>query len=66
MLGHVRLSPRILEPGDLDPNWALGPWPHPPRSAHKKKKNTAVDFERRVDHDACALPALACARQALK
>ena len=38
------LSPRILQPGDLDPNWR---WDKRlPALGH-----TAVDFERRVDHD---------------
>ena len=42
---HVTaLNPRILQPGDIDPNWR---WDrHLPALGH-----TAVDFERRVDHD---------------
>ena len=38
------LSPRILQPSDSNQNWS---WDRPiPALGH-----TAVDFERRVDHD---------------
>ncbi|WP_043539158.1 M24 family metallopeptidase [Salinarimonas rosea] len=53
------LSPRILRPADLDPNWR---WDrHIPALGH-----TAVDFERRVDHDRLRRYRLSRARQALK
>ena len=38
------LSPRILRPEDMDPRWRWDK--HIPALGH-----TAVDFERRVDHD---------------
>jgi Xaa-Pro aminopeptidase len=56
---NTALNPRILQPGDLDPNWR---WDrHIPALGH-----TAVDFERRVDHDRLRRYRLSRARQALK
>jgi Xaa-Pro aminopeptidase len=53
------LSPRILQPGDMDPHWRwegrLPAWGH-----------TAVDFERRVDHDRLRRYRLSRAKEALK
>ncbi len=53
------LNPRILQPGDMDPNWLwegrLPAWGH-----------TAVDFERRVDHDRLRRYRLSRAKDALK
>ena len=53
------LNPRILQPSDLDPNWRwegrLPAWGH-----------TAVDFERRVDHDRLRRYRLSRAKDALK
>ncbi len=53
------LNPRILHPGDMDPNWhwegRLPAWGH-----------TSVDFERRVDHDRLRRYRLSRARDALK
>ncbi|KZM48760.1 Xaa-Pro peptidase family protein [Labrenzia sp. OB1] len=53
------LTPRILQPGDMDPNWRwegrLPAWGH-----------TAVDFERRVDHDRLRRYRLSRAKDALK
>lgn len=53
------LNPRILQPGDMDPNWRwegrLPAWGH-----------TAVDFERRVDHDRLRRYRLSRAKDALK
>jgi len=53
------LSPRILQPGDVDPNWR---WEkHIPSMGH-----TSVDFERRVDHDRLRRYRLSRSKQALK
>jgi len=53
------LNPRILQPGDVDPNWR---WDrHIPALGHK-----AVDFERRVDFDRLRAWRLGRARQALR
>ncbi|MEM8854045.1 MAG: aminopeptidase P family N-terminal domain-containing protein, partial [Pseudomonadota bacterium] len=53
------LNPRILQPGDIDPNWR---WDrHLPAWGH-----TAVDFERRVDMDRLRRYRLSRAKQALK
>ncbi len=53
------LSPRILQPGDIDPNWN---WDRRiPALGHM-----AVDFERRVDFDRLRKYRLSRARQALK
>jgi len=53
------LNPRILQPGDMDPNWRwegrLPAWGH-----------TSVDFERRVDHDRLRRYRLSRAKAALK
>ena len=49
----------VIQPGDLEPNWN---WDrHIPALGH-----TAVDFERRVDHDRLRKYRLARAREALK
>ena len=53
------LNPRILQPGDIDPNWRWDK--HIPSSGH-----TAVDFERRVDHDRLRRYRLSRAKDALK
>lgn len=53
------LTPRILRPGDIDPNWR---WDrHLPALGH-----TAVDFERRVDHDRLRRYRLSRTKTALK
>ncbi|MBJ3775445.1 M24 family metallopeptidase [Acuticoccus mangrovi] len=53
------LNPRILRPGDVDPNWT---WDrHIPAFGHK-----AVDFERRVDFDRLRAYRLGRAKEALK
>ena len=53
------LNPRILQPGDIDPNWR---WDrHLPALGH-----TAVDFERRVDHDRLRRYRLSRTKEALK
>jgi Xaa-Pro aminopeptidase len=53
------LDPRILQPGDVDPNWR---WErHLPALGHK-----AVDFERRVDMDRLRRYRLSRAKRALK
>jgi Xaa-Pro aminopeptidase len=53
------LNPRILQPGDIDPNWR---WDrHLPALGH-----TAVDFERRVDHDRLRRYRLSRTKDALK
>jgi Xaa-Pro aminopeptidase len=53
------LHPRILRPGDTDPNWR---WDrHLPAPGH-----TAVDFERRVDHDRLRRYRMARTREALR
>jgi Xaa-Pro aminopeptidase len=53
------LDPRILQPGDADPNWR---WErHLPALGHK-----AVDFERRVDMDRLRRYRLSRAKKALK
>jgi Xaa-Pro aminopeptidase len=53
------LNPRILQPGDADPNWR---WDrHIPALGHM-----AVDFERRVDFDRLRRYRLSRARAALK
>ncbi|MEM1429187.1 MAG: Xaa-Pro peptidase family protein [Pseudomonadota bacterium] len=53
------LTPRILQPSDMEPNWRwegrLPAWGH-----------TAVDFERRVDHDRLRRYRLSRARAALQ
>ncbi|MXN64923.1 M24 family metallopeptidase [Stappia sp. GBMRC 2046] len=53
------LTPNILKPQDLEPNWKwegrLPAWGH-----------TSVDFERRVDHDRLRRYRLSRAREALK
>ncbi|HXW20640.1 MAG TPA: Xaa-Pro peptidase family protein [Roseiarcus sp.] len=53
------LKPRIIERGDLAPNWN---W----RRAIPAPGHVAVDFERRVDHDRLRKYRLARARAALK
>jgi Xaa-Pro aminopeptidase len=53
------LKPRIVERGDLAPNWN---W----RRAIPAPGHVAVDFERRVDHDRLRKYRLARARAALK
>ncbi len=53
------LTPRILQPGDMDPNWRWDK--HIPAWGH-----TAVDFERRVDHDRLRKYRLSRAKDALK
>ncbi|HYC25381.1 MAG TPA: aminopeptidase P family protein, partial [Roseiarcus sp.] len=53
------LNPRVIERGDLTPNWN---W----RRAIPAPGHVAVDFERRVDHDRLRKYRLARARQALK
>ena len=53
------LNPRILQPGDIDPNWRWDK--HIPSLGH-----TAVDFERRVDHDRLRRYRLSRAKDALK
>ena len=53
------LSPRILQPSDSNQNWS---WDRPiPALGH-----TAVDFERRVDHDRLRRYRLSRAKNALK
>ena len=53
------LNPRILQPHDIEPNWQ---WDrHLPALGH-----TAVDFERRVDHERLRRYRLSRAKQALK
>ena len=53
------LNPRILQPGDIDPNWR---WDrHLPALGH-----TSVDFERRVDHDRLRRYRLSRTKEALK
>ena len=53
------LNPRILQPGDIDPNWRwdkhIPAWGHP-----------SVDFEKRVDHDRLRRYRLSRAKDALK
>ena len=53
------LNPRILQPQDMEPNWRwegrLPAWGH-----------TAVDFERRVDHDRLRRYRLSRAKDALR
>ena len=53
------LTPNVLTPQDLEPNWRwenrLPAWGH-----------TSVDFERRVDHDRLRRYRLSRTRQALK
>ncbi|MEP3275049.1 MAG: Xaa-Pro peptidase family protein [Stappiaceae bacterium] len=53
------LNPRILQPGDIDPNWRWDK--HLPALGH-----TAVDFERRVDHDRLRRYRLSRTKDALK
>ncbi len=53
------LNPRILQPGDIDPNWRWDK--HIPAWGH-----TSVDFERRVDHDRLRRYRLSRTRDALK
>ena len=53
------LNPRILQPGDTDPNWRWDK--HLSALGH-----TAVDFERRVDHDRLRRYRLSRAKAALK
>lgn len=53
------LNPRILQPGDIDPNWRWDK--HIPSSGHM-----SVDFERRVDHDRLRRYRLSRAKDALK
>lgn len=53
------LNPRILQPGDVDPNWRWDK--HIPAFGHG-----SVDFERRVDHDRLRRYRLSRAKQALK
>ena len=53
------LSPRILRPGDIDPNWRWDK--HIPAWGH-----TSVDFERRVDHDRLRRYRLSRAKDALR
>jgi Xaa-Pro aminopeptidase len=56
---NTALNPRILQPADMQPNWA---WDrHLPAPGHM-----AVDFERRVDHDRLRRYRLSRARQALR
>jgi Xaa-Pro aminopeptidase len=52
------LSPRVLRPSDADPQWRWNR--HIPALGH-----TAVDFERRVDHDRLRRYRLPRAKQAL-
>ncbi|MGB8623623.1 MAG: Xaa-Pro peptidase family protein [Paracoccaceae bacterium] len=53
------LNPRILQPGDIDPNWR---WEkHLPALGH-----TSVDFERRVDQDRLRRYRLSRTKDALK
>jgi hypothetical protein len=59
MTHTTALSPRILQPGDIDPNWRWDK--HIPALGH-----TAVDFERRVDHDRLRRYRLSRAKDALK
>lgn len=58
-MNTTALNPRILQPGDIDPNWRWDK--HLPALGH-----TAVDFERRVDHDRLRRYRLSRAKQALK
>lgn len=55
---NLALTPNILKPSDLEPNWQwegrIPAWGH-----------TAVDFERRVDHDRLRRYRLSRAREAL-
>ncbi len=53
------LNPRILQPGDVDPNWRWDK--HIPAWGHN-----SVDFERRVDQDRLRRYRLSRAKQALK
>ncbi|MCC2098794.1 MAG: aminopeptidase P family protein, partial [Hyphomicrobiales bacterium] len=53
------LRPNIVKPGEIDPHWH---WNRPICAPG----HTAVDFERRVDHDRLRTYRLARARQALK
>lgn len=56
---NTALNPRLLRPEDVNPNWH---WDrHIPAPGH-----TAVDFERRVDHDRLRRYRLSRAREALK
>ena len=56
---NTALNPRILQPGDMDPNWRWDK--HLPALGH-----TSVDFERRVDHDRLRRYRLSRAKDALK
>jgi Xaa-Pro aminopeptidase len=53
------LRPNLIKPGEIDPHWH---WSRPIGAPG----HTAVDFERRVDHDRLRTYRLARARQALK
>ena len=53
------LNPRILQPGDIDPNWRWDK--HIPSLGHM-----AVDFEKRVDHDRLRRYRLSRSKDALK
>ncbi|MCB1516461.1 MAG: aminopeptidase P family N-terminal domain-containing protein, partial [Hyphomicrobiaceae bacterium] len=56
---NTALSPRILQPGDIEPNWR---WDRPiPALGHM-----SVDFEGRVDQDRLRRYRLSRAKQALK
>ena len=58
-MNTTALNPRILQPGDIDPNWRWDK--HVPAWGH-----TAVDFERRVDHDRLRRYRLSRSKDALK
>ena len=58
-MNTTALNPRILQPGDINPNWQ---WEKPiPSLGH-----TAVDFEKRVDHDRLRRYRLSRAKDSLK
>jgi hypothetical protein len=59
MTANNALSPRILRPADIEPNWRWDK--RTPALGH-----TAVDFERRVDHDRLRRYRLSRAKAALK
>ena len=58
-LNTSALNPRILQPGDIDPNWRWDK--HIPAWGH-----TSVDFEKRVDHDRLRRYRLSRSKDALK
>ena len=58
-MNTTALNPRILLPGDIEPNWQ---WDKPiPSLGH-----IAVDFEKRVDHDRLRRYRLSRAKNSLK